>query len=94
MSADEPQRLLALRRRRRRLANACFFVAGTGFGTALYLLRARFATLRAPGKGAAFLALVALMALAIWLGARAETEVGQLDERLRELEERAASRRR
>jgi hypothetical protein len=78
------------RRRRRRLSSACFFIAGVGFGTALYLLRARFDTLRETGKSAALVALVTLMVLAFWLGARAETEVGQLDERIRELEERAA----
>jgi hypothetical protein len=78
--------LRAERRRQRRLASASFFVAGVGFGTALYLLRARFATLGAPGKPAALLALVGVMALAFWLGARAEAEVTRLDERLRDLD--------
>jgi hypothetical protein len=77
--------LRALRRRKRRLASASFFVAGVGFGTLIYLLRAR-AVLRAPEKRAAFFALVALTVLAFWLGARAEAEIGPLDERIRALE--------
>jgi hypothetical protein len=83
--------LRAQRRRRRRAASACFFAAGVGFGTAIYLLRARFATLGLPSKQLAFFALVALMAALFWAGARAEAEVGQLDERLRDLETQARS---
>jgi hypothetical protein len=89
---DDPKRrteLVRLRRKRRRLSSSCFFAAGVGFGTAIYLLRARFSTLAAPNQRVLFLALVALMVIIFWLGARAEAEVGQLDEQLRDLDERA-----
>ena len=92
---DEPIESVEKRRRaRRRSASACFFAAGIGFGTAIYLLRARFASLQAPANRAAFFALVLLMVGLFWLGARAEAEVSDLDERLRELREAAAARRR
>lgn len=88
----EPRRHLELlRHRRRRLSSACFFVAGIGFGTAIYLLRARFSTLHRPPQLAAFLGLVGLMVAAFWLGSRAEAEVGDLEEQIRELDERAAA---
>jgi hypothetical protein len=77
--------LASLRRRRRRQASLCFFVAGIGFGTALYLLRARFRSLNSPDKLLAFLFLVGVMVALFWLGTRAESDVTQLDERLREL---------
>jgi hypothetical protein len=84
----EPRRQLEfLKRRRRRLSSACFFVAGIGFGTAIYILRARFATLGQPRQLASFLALVGLMAAAFYLGARAEAEVGSLEEQIRDLDE-------
>jgi hypothetical protein len=89
---DDPngrQRLEVLRRQRRRFASACFFAAGVGFGTAIYLLRARFPTLTGPTHRVVFLALVGLMVGLFCLGARAESEVGELDEQLRELDERA-----
>jgi hypothetical protein len=82
------------RRAQRRMASICFFAAGVGFGTAIYLLRARFTLLLLPAKRAGFVALVALMVLLFWLGARAEAEIGRLDERLRELRDAAAARRR
>ena len=85
---DELGRLRALRLRRRRLAAACFFVAGVGFGTMLYLLRAHAQMLRAAGKQALALGILALTVLAFWLGARAESEVGQIDEQIRERENR------
>jgi hypothetical protein len=84
--------LQRLRRARRRLSSACFFVAGVGFGSAVYLLRARFATLSQPGRFASFLLLVALMIALFWLGARADAEVDDLDEQLRELDRNEASR--
>ena len=84
---DPRRQLEFLRRRRRRLSSACFFVAGIGFGTAIYLRRARFATLGQPPQLAAFLALVGLMIAAFWLGARAEAEVGDLEEQIRDLDE-------
>jgi hypothetical protein len=90
----EAAALTQLRRRRRRLASACFFVAGIGFGTAIYLLRARAALLREPGRLSPFIALIALTASAFWLGARTEVEIGQLEERLRTIEEELLSRRR
>jgi hypothetical protein len=83
-----------LRRKRKRLSSACFFVAGLGFGTAVYLLRARFSTLSQPGRLSSFLGLVSLMVMVFWLGARAESEVGDLDEQIRDLDERAAAERR
>ena len=83
-----------LRRKRRRLSSACFFAAGLGFGTAVYLLRARFSSLAQPEMMVPFLGLVALMVMVFWLGARAETEVGDLDEQIRDLDERAAAERR
>jgi hypothetical protein len=76
-----------LRRSRRRFSSGCFFIAGIAFGTALYLLRARFATLSAPSQRAALAGLVAVMAGIFWIGARAESEVGRIDEELRALEE-------
>ena len=79
------------RRAQRRLSSACFFVAGIGFGTALYLLRARFATLGPPSQRLAFVGLLAVLIGAFWLGARAEAEVGRLEEELREVEATAAS---
>jgi hypothetical protein len=85
----------ALRRersRRRRLSSGCFLVAGVGFGTAFHLLRSRFAQLAAPGQAASFVALLLLTIGAFWVGARAEAEIGRLDEQLRELEERARRR--
>ena len=94
MTAPELERLREkmtvlkrVRQRQRRLASGSFFVAGVGFGTALYLLRARFATLDAPSQRVAFVSLVALMVAVFWLGARAELEVGRSDEQLRDLEE-------
>jgi hypothetical protein len=88
---DPRRQLQFLRRRRRRLSSGCFFIAGIGFGTAIYLLRARFSSLAAPPRLAAFLALVGLMAATFWLGSRAEAEVGDLDEQIRELDEQAAA---
>src|SRR5262249_13546726 len=85
---DELGRLRALRRRRRRLAAACFFVAGVGFGTLLYLLRAHAQLLRAAPKQALALGIVTLTVLSFWLGARAEAELAQIDEQIREREKR------
>jgi hypothetical protein len=85
---DRAAPLQALRRRRRRLASACFLVAGFGFGTLAYLLRARSHELRDAGKQVTFFALVVVTVAAFWLGARAEAEVGQLDEQLRDLRKR------
>jgi len=90
---DDPLRLVAERRARRRRANLCFFAAGIGFGTALYLLRTRFHTLAPPEKGLAFLTLVAIMVGLFWLGARAESDVTRIEARLRELAEARATRR-
>jgi hypothetical protein len=78
--------LLALRRRQRRLSSASFFVAGVGFGTILYLLRARFHLLREEGRYAAAGGLLLVTLAAFWLGARADAEVQRLDEQLRELD--------
>lgn len=80
------------RRRRRRLSNCCFLLAGIGFGTAFYLVRARFPLLRAPEKGLPLLALVLLSVITFWLGARAEAEISILDEQLRRLEKETDSR--
>jgi hypothetical protein len=78
--------LIALRRKRRRLSSASFFVAGIGFGTLIYLVRARFRLLRDEGRWAAAAAIVAVTVAAFWLGARADAEVRRLDEQIRELE--------
>jgi hypothetical protein len=75
------EELKALRKKRRRLSSACFLVAGVGFGTVFYLLRARFQLVRDRGLFAA--ALLALTVGAFWLGARAEAEVAELDEKIR-----------
>ena len=72
--------LTALKKRRRRLSNASFFVAGIGFGTMIYLLRARFELVRAARAGA--LALLAVTVAAFWLGARADAEVRKIDEEI------------
>jgi hypothetical protein len=80
--------LTALRRKRRRLSNASFFVAGIGFGTILYLLRARFQLVRDEGRFAAAGALLAVTLAAFWLGARADAEARRLDEEIRKLDER------
>ena len=97
---DEPteksaQGRLALRgerRRRRRFSSLCFFVAGLAFGSAFYLLRAHIALIGA--RPAPFLALVALMVVVFWMGARAETEIVALDEQLRALDAAALAARR
>jgi hypothetical protein len=78
--------LRALRRRRRRLSSACFLVAGVGFGTVFYFLRARFQLVLDRSLAAA--ALLALTVGAFWLGARAEAEVADIDEKIRELTQR------
>ncbi len=85
--SDEEARLVRSRRVRRRQGSICFLFAGIGFGTALYMLRAHFSTL-----GPAFLALVALMAALFWLGTRAEADVTQIDDRLREIADARATR--
>jgi hypothetical protein len=77
--------LMRLRRSRRRVSSGCFFVAGVAFGTTLYLLRARFATLGAPSQRAALVGLIGVMVAIFWIGARAESEVGRIDEELRAL---------
>jgi hypothetical protein len=76
------------------LSSTYFFVAGIGFGTAIYLLRARFATLGQPPRLAAFLGLVGLMVASFYLGARAEAEVGDLENQIRDLDEQLNSTRR
>jgi hypothetical protein len=86
--ADEVPQLVRNRRVRRRQASLCFLFAGIGFGTAIYFLRARFATL-----GPEFLLLVGIMVALFWLGARAESDVTQIDDRLREIAEARATRR-
>jgi hypothetical protein len=76
--------LTALKRRRRRLSSASFFVAGIGFGTLLYLLRAHFRLLSEEGRWAGAAALLAVTVGAFWLGARADAEVRRIDEQLAE----------
>ena len=76
--------LHALRKRRRRLSNASFFVAGIGFGTIIYLLRARFELVRAARAGA--LLLLGITVAAFYLGARADAEARKLDEEIEEKE--------
>ena len=66
----------------RRVSSLAFLLAGAAFGTALFLLRARFSTLQSPRRTGALLGLVAAMALAFWLGARAEAEVTRVDRQL------------
>lgn len=90
---DDQTALERQRRARRRSSSAFFFAAGITFGTAIYLLRARFGALAEPRHRVAFCALVLLMVLLFWLGARAEAEVSSLDEKLRELRESASRRR-
>lgn len=80
--------LIALRGRQRRLSSASFFVAGIGFGTLLYLLRARFRLVREEGRWLAAGAIVVVTVAAFYLGARADAEVGRLDEQIRALEKR------
>jgi hypothetical protein len=63
-----------------------------GFGTCLYLLRAHFQRLAEPGRLAPFLGLVVIVGLLFWLGARADSEVDQLDEEIRALDEVSRSR--
>jgi hypothetical protein len=81
--SDRPA-LIALRRRRRRLSSASFFVAGIGFGTLLYLLRAHFTLLREDGRWAGAAALLAVTIAAFYLGARADADVRRIDEELAE----------
>jgi hypothetical protein len=78
--------LIALRRKRRRLSSASFFVAGVGFGTIVYLMRARFHLLRDEGRYLTAAALLAVTVAAFFLGARADAEVSKLDDQIRELE--------
>jgi hypothetical protein len=82
------------RRARRRAASLCFLAAGVGFGTALYVLRARFHQIGGGKRPLAFAALIALMAALFWFGSRLESEVGEIDEELRQLLEQASRRRR
>jgi hypothetical protein len=77
--------LNALRRRRRRLSSASFFVAGIGFGTLLYLLRAHFNLLRLEGRWPAAAALLAITIAAFYYGARLDAEVRRLEDEIREL---------
>src|SRR5690349_6688651 len=90
---DEKAPLERERRARRRTSSFFFFAAGLAFGTAIYLLRARFATLSEPAHRVAFFGLVLFMVLLFWLGARAEADVSSLDEKLRDLREAEAARR-
>lgn len=93
-SSEDPAAPLERERRsRRRSSSAFFFATGLTFGTAIYLLRARFGALAEPRHRVAFCALVLVMVLLFWLGARAEAEVSSLDEKLRELRESAARKR-
>jgi hypothetical protein len=80
------EELIALRRKRRRLSSASFFVAGIGFGTLVYLMRVRFHLVRDDGRYLAAGALLAVTIAAFYLGARADAEVSKLDEQIRELE--------
>ncbi len=82
VSPNPIAQLIALKRRRRRLSNASFFVAGIGFGTMIYLLRARFELVRTARAAAA--ALLAITVAAFYLGARADAEVRKLDEEIAE----------
>jgi hypothetical protein len=75
---------MALKKRRRRLSSASFFVAGIGFGTLLYLLRAHFSLLSDEGRWAGAAALLAVTIGAFYLGARADAEVRRIDEELAE----------
>jgi hypothetical protein len=79
--------LMALRRKRRRLSSASFFVAGIGFGTLIYLVRARMHLVRDDGRWLGAAAIVAVTVAAFWLGARADAEVRRLDEQLRDLDD-------
>ena len=74
--------LIALQRRRRRLSSASFFVAGIGFGTLLYLLRAHFTLLSDEGRWAGAAALLGVTVGAFYLGARADAEVRRIEEDL------------
>jgi hypothetical protein len=78
---DRPA-LMALKRRRRRLANASFFVAGIGFGTLLYFLRARFTLLGEEGRWAGLAELLVGTLGAFYLGARADAEAHRIDDEL------------
>lgn len=90
---DEKTPIERRRRARRRTSSFFFFAAGIAFGTAIYLLRARFATLGEPAHRVAFCGLVLFMVLLFWLGARAEADVSTLDEQLRNLREAENARR-
>jgi hypothetical protein len=74
--------LTALKRRRRRLSSASFFVAGIGFGTLLYLVRAHFRLLSEEGRWAGAAALLAVTVGAFYLGARADADVRRIDAEL------------
>jgi hypothetical protein len=73
---------MALSRRRRRLSSASFFVAGIGFGTLLYLLRAHFTLLSQEGRWTAAAALLGVTLGAFYLGARADAEVRRIEAEL------------
>jgi hypothetical protein len=83
---DRIRDLAALARRRHRLANLIFLLAGLGFGTALYLARTRFAQYwRGSGLGRWAL-VVGVAGLIFAVAARIHSRATHLDEERRELE--------
>jgi hypothetical protein len=83
---EKKAELVRQRRARRRQASLLFLITGISFGTALYLLRARFEMLDTTRHRLGLLGLVGIMVLTFFLGARAEAEVKALDEELRKRE--------
>jgi hypothetical protein len=92
VKVEERAALIVLKKKRRRLSSAAFFVAGIGFGTLLYLLRARFQLLREEGRWSGALALLGITVGAFWLGARADAEVRRLEHAIGELEKKLPPR--
>ncbi len=80
------------KRRRRRQGNLCFFAAGIGFGTTIYLLRAHFTQVMMSDKRILLGGLVAFVCSLVWLGASGESDIRRMEEELREIEQQRQQR--
>src|SRR5262245_32697439 len=76
-----------LRRRRHRLANWIFLLAGLWFGSAAYLARTRFAEIWRGGRFFQWAAIVAVGCAIFFAGSRRNSHAVEVDDRLRDLKD-------